>query len=159
MDKTDMKERTQSVRIQTSVLRGAEKKVLEWMAVRMPRWVSSDMLTVIGILGAVIVAVGYFLSWRNLGWLWLASLGLLDGQPATCHPAFEPKMGHAALTHQGVAVAGNIVTGQGLGAAIPFALALVEALLDAHAANEIARAIAFPGDRGRENGKPGRQPR
>ena len=45
MDKMDMKERTQSVRIQTSILRGAEKKVLEWMAVRMPRWVSSDMLT------------------------------------------------------------------------------------------------------------------
>ena len=77
MDKMDMKERTQSVRIQTSILRGAEKKVLEWMAVRMPRWVNSDMLTAVGVLGAVIVAVGYFLSWRDLAWLWLASFGLL----------------------------------------------------------------------------------
>lgn len=77
MDKMDMKERTQSVRIQTSILRGAEKKVLEWMAVRMPRWVSSDMLTAVGVLGAVIVAVGYFLSSRNLAWLWLASFGFV----------------------------------------------------------------------------------
>ena len=67
MDKTDMKERTQSVRIQTSVLRGAEKKVLEWMAVRMPRWVSSDMLTVIGILGAIITlraALTFLIHWE-----------------------------------------------------------------------------------------------
>lgn len=74
----------------------------------------------------------------------LASLGLLDGKPATCHPAFEPKMGHAILTHQGVAVADNIMTGQGLGAAIPFALALVRALSGPTMANGIARSIAFP---------------
>ena len=76
----------------------------------------------------------------------LASLGLLDGKPATCHPAFDPKMGHAILTHQGVAVAGNIITGQGLGAAIPFALALVETLLDGETADEIAQSISFRRD-------------
>ena len=73
----------------------------------------------------------------------LAALGLLDGKPATCHPAFESMMGNASLTHQSVAVAGNIITGQGLGAGIPFALALVKALIDAHTANEIARSISF----------------
>ena len=60
----------------------------------------------------------------------LASLGLLDGKPATCHPAFEAKMGKALLTHESVAVADNIITGQGLGAGIPFALALVKTLVD-----------------------------
>lgn len=72
----------------------------------------------------------------------LASLGLLDGKPATCHPAFEAKMGPVLLTHQGVAVAGNIVTGQGLGAAIPFALALVSMLTDDGTARDVSAAIS-----------------
>ena len=75
----------------------------------------------------------------------LASLGLLDGKPATCHPAFEVKMGKAVLTHESVAVADNIITGQGLGAGIPFALALVKTLVDEKTANGIARAISFTG--------------
>lgn len=71
----------------------------------------------------------------------LASLGLLDGRPATCHPSFENKMGRAVLTHAPVSVAGNIVTGQGLGAAIPFALTLVGQLVGHAAAVAIATAI------------------
>lgn len=74
----------------------------------------------------------------------LASLGLLDGKPATCHPAFEAKMAGALLTHTSVVTAGNIVTGQGLGAAIPFALALVEALGEHNASHSIALAISHP---------------
>ena len=48
----------QSVRIQTSVLNGLEKKALVSMANKMPEWVSSDMLTWVGLLGAVIAAFG-----------------------------------------------------------------------------------------------------
>ena len=65
----------QSVRIQTSVLNGVEKKVLVWLAQRQPRWMTSDMLTAIGVVGAVVVALGYALSNFHIGWLWLASLG------------------------------------------------------------------------------------
>lgn len=67
----------QSKRIQTSLLNGAEKKVLVWLAERQPRWMTSDILTGIGVIGAVIVAVGYFLSNYHIGWLWLASLGFV----------------------------------------------------------------------------------
>ena len=67
----------QSKRIQTSLLNGAEKKVLVWLAERQPRWMTSDILTGIGVVGAVIVAVGYFLSNYHIGWLWLASLGFV----------------------------------------------------------------------------------
>ena len=77
MDKNEVKERIQSARIQTSVFNSLEKKALVWLAERMPRWVTSDMLTVIGVLGAVIVAVGYALSNWNLSWLWLASFGFV----------------------------------------------------------------------------------
>ena len=65
----------QSKRIQTSVLNAAEKKVLVWLASRQPRWMTSDILTFIGVLGAVIVAVGYALSNYFIQWLWLASFG------------------------------------------------------------------------------------
>lgn len=65
----------QSKRIQTSVLNAAEKKVLVWLAERQPKWMTSDALTAIGVIGAFVVAVGYALSNYNISWLWLASFG------------------------------------------------------------------------------------
>jgi len=67
----------QSKRIQTSVLNGVEKKMLVWLAERQPRWMTSDILTGIGVVGAVVVALGYFLSNYRIEWLWLASLGFV----------------------------------------------------------------------------------
>lgn len=66
-----------SVRIQTSVLNGVEKKALLWLAERQPKWVNSDTLTLIGFIGSVIIAAGYILSNYNINFLWLASLGLV----------------------------------------------------------------------------------
>ena len=70
-------EKKQAARIQTSILNPLEKKVLVWLAERMPAWVTSDMLTFVGFLGAVIMGVGYALSNLNLQWLWLSCFGLL----------------------------------------------------------------------------------
>lgn len=67
----------QATRIQTSILNAAEKKVLVWLAERQPRWMTSDILTLIGFLGAVIIAAGFILTSRNINYLWLASFGLL----------------------------------------------------------------------------------
>ena len=66
-----------AVRIQTSVLNAIEKKVLVWLAERQPRWVTSDMMTFIGVLGAVVIAVGYILTSQNINFLWLSSLGFI----------------------------------------------------------------------------------
>ena len=66
-----------AVRIQTSVLNALEKKVLVWLAKRQPRWVTSDMMTFIGVLGAVVIAVGYILTSQNINFLWLSSLGFI----------------------------------------------------------------------------------
>ena len=70
-------EKQQANRIQTSILNPLEKKVLVWLAQRMPAWVNSDMLTFIGFLGALVMAAGYALSNLNLNWLWLSCLGLV----------------------------------------------------------------------------------
>ena len=44
-----------AVRIQNSILNGAEKKALAWLAERQPKWVVSDMLTSVGIIGALMI--------------------------------------------------------------------------------------------------------
>ena len=70
-------DKKQAARIQTSILNPMEKKVLVWLAQRMPAWVTSDMLTFVGFLGAIVMATGYALANLNLNWLWLSCLGLL----------------------------------------------------------------------------------
>lgn len=67
----------QSNRIQTSILNAAEKKALVWLAGKQPKWVTSDFLSFIGFLGAVIIGAGYILSDYNINWLWLCSFGYL----------------------------------------------------------------------------------
>jgi phosphatidylglycerophosphate synthase len=75
MDMTNTK--ADAVRIQTSLLNASEKKALVWLAKRQPEWVTSDILTGIGTLGAVIIAVGYILAGYNINFLWLSSLGFI----------------------------------------------------------------------------------
>ena len=67
----------QAARIQTSILNPLEKKVLVWLAERMPKWVTSDMLTLVGFFGSIIMATGYALANNDLRWLWLSCFGLL----------------------------------------------------------------------------------
>ena len=55
----------------------------------------------------------------------LGEWGLLQGRRATCYPSVEEKCTGAVLTGDEVCTDGNIITGRGLGAAIPFGLALV----------------------------------
>lgn len=91
----------QSKRIQTSVLNALEKKLLVWLAGKQPCWMTSDILTLIGVIGSVVVAVGYALSNYNINWLWLASFGFfvnwygdsLDGTLARVRNAQRPVYG------------------------------------------------------------------
>ena len=74
-----------------------------------------------------------------------AESGLLDGKLATCHPDFENQMMGAALTHEGVTVADNIITAQGLGAAFEFAFELVNILVGEDITDKIKKAICYEG--------------
>jgi len=75
MDTNRQKE--QSVRIQTSILNGLEKKVLVWLAARQPKWADSDLLTFVGFLGAVVIALGFVLSNISVWFLWLTIVGFV----------------------------------------------------------------------------------
>lgn len=89
-------------RIQTSFLNSIEKKALVWLAERQPKWMVSDMLTCIGTLGAIVIAVGYILSSRSIHFLWLSSLGFiinwygdsLDGTLARVRGTQRPVYGY-----------------------------------------------------------------
>ncbi len=72
-----MMERRQATRIQTSVLNSLEHRLLVRLAARMPKWVNSDMLTIVGTLGAFLIGLGYALTAKNVNWLWLSTFGLL----------------------------------------------------------------------------------
>ena len=71
----------------------------------------------------------------------LASLGLV--KRATVHPDFKDHMGSAEVLDESVVVDGNIVTGQGLGATIPFALKLAEIMVSREKAEQISSAICY----------------
>lgn len=74
----------------------------------------------------------------------LGELGLLAGKKATCFPGFEDKLSGAIATGEAVTEDGNIITGKGMGAAIPFALHLVARLLGEDKAKEIGAQIQYP---------------
>jgi phosphatidylglycerophosphate synthase len=53
-----------------------EKRLLTWIAARLPRWILPDDLTALGVVAAIGVAIAYQLANDSLDWLWAAS-GLL----------------------------------------------------------------------------------
>lgn len=91
-----------SRRIQTSFLNAAEHRVLVWLAARQPAWVTSNILTVVGIIGSVLIGAGYVLSNLNINWLWLACFGFvvnwygdsLDGNLARYRGTGRPIYGY-----------------------------------------------------------------
>lgn len=90
-----------ATRIQTSLLNAAEKRALVWLAYRQPRWMTSDILTYIGVAGALLCGLGFALSSIDINYLWLSSLGLvinwygdsLDGTLARVRGTQRPKYG------------------------------------------------------------------
>ncbi|MBR3828293.1 MAG: CDP-alcohol phosphatidyltransferase family protein [Bacteroidales bacterium] len=92
----------QSQRIQTSIINGVEKRVLVWLAERQPRWVTSDMLTLVGVVGAFLTGLGFYLTHYDINWLWLSSAGLiinwygdsLDGTLARVRNCQRPLYGY-----------------------------------------------------------------
>ena len=68
----------------------------------------------------------------------LADLGITDGLRATCYPGQEENMGAAIMQeNQPCVTDGRLITGTSAGCAIPFGLALVEALKGKDVADKI----------------------
>ena len=73
----------------------------------------------------------------------LGNLGLLKGKKATCYPGFDKYLEGAEYTGTMVEKDGNIITGKGPGAAVEFALALVEHLCGKEKVKELKNAMCL----------------
>ncbi len=110
-----------STRVRAALTADVEKRVLESMAHRLPGWVHSDHLTVLGVIAALGTGAGYALSVLSPHWLWLASAMLvanwygdsLDGTLARVRHAQRPRYGYY-LDHA-VDAFTTLVVGLGVG--------------------------------------------
>lgn len=73
----------------------------------------------------------------------LADLGIVDDKNATCYPGCEDKMGSANIVDAATVRDGKVITGTSAGCAVPFGLALIEALKGKEEADRIAKQIVI----------------
>ena len=74
----------------------------------------------------------------------LADLGITDGRKATCYPGCESGMGSAVMVPDAPCVRdGKLITGTSAGCAIPFGLALIEAVKGEAAAKTVSDQIVI----------------
>ncbi len=73
----------------------------------------------------------------------LGKMGLLRGKKATCYPGFEKYLDGAELSEANVAESGNVITANGMGAAMDFGFAVLARLRGADKAEEVKRQIQY----------------
>jgi archaetidylinositol phosphate synthase len=91
----------QATRIQGSFLAAAEKRFLIWMAERMPSWINSDHLTILGFVAQVATGLCYAAAVRDRRMLLAATVCLavnwfgdsLDGTLARVRQKQRPRYG------------------------------------------------------------------
>lgn len=73
----------------------------------------------------------------------LGSLGLLQGKRATCYPGFEKYMTGATYTEELFTIDGNIITGRGPAATLPYSYAILTMFRGEEAAKSIADGMIY----------------
>ena len=73
----------------------------------------------------------------------LAKLHITDGKRSTCYPGLEKELGSAVMQDADAVQDGRVITGRAPGAAIPFALKLVEVLKGTAAAATVAEGLVW----------------
>ena len=73
----------------------------------------------------------------------LGGLGILQGKRATCYPGFESQMTGATYTKELFTVDGNVITGEGPAATLPFSYAILEMLGKGAEAEQLCEGMMF----------------
>jgi phosphatidylglycerophosphate synthase len=89
-------------RVNDILLGPLERPALQYFAKHAPAWATPDTMTLIGILGALMIAGGYILTRFDDAWLWLSSFGLvvnwygdsMDGTLARYRKIERPNYGY-----------------------------------------------------------------
>ncbi len=134
-------------RVQQSILAGVEKKSLIWMAERMPSFVNSDHLSILGLTSMMIAGAGYWLAAENIQWLWMVNAMIvlnwfgdsLDGTLARVRNRQRPRYGFyvdhlidvvsAVFLLGGLSFSGFMSPGVAIALLIAFLLLSVESYL------------------------------
>ncbi|MDG5747141.1 CDP-alcohol phosphatidyltransferase family protein [Qipengyuania sp. XHP0207] len=93
---------TPITRIQENLLARSERRLLTWICARLPGWVVPDLMTAVGMVGAVMVFAGYIASNWHEDWLWLSIAGYAvqwfgdstDGSLARYRQIERPRYGY-----------------------------------------------------------------
>jgi phosphatidylglycerophosphate synthase len=88
--------------INTAITARAEEKLKEIICPRIPEWMGPDHLTIVGIIGMIIVSIGFPLGFVNRYYLGLVALGLIinwfgdsfDGSIARYRKRTRPNYGY-----------------------------------------------------------------
>jgi archaetidylinositol phosphate synthase len=145
---------TDARRVQESFLARPEKRLMIWMAERLPRWINSDHLTVLGFLAQIMAGASYaFARWNQYGLLgvivflvlnWLGDS--LDGTLARVRQQQRPGYGFyvdhmvdsfgALFLMGGLAVSGYMHPYLAIGLLIAFLLLSIQSYLAAYTLGE-----------------------
>lgn len=120
-------------RIQDNLLARIERRLLDRICRAFPPWITPDMLTYLGLAGALLILLGYLLSNLAEEWLWLAIAGYVvqwfgdstDGSLARFRKIERPRYGYF-LDHSCDGLATTmLVVGIGLSPYVTLEVALV----------------------------------
>ncbi len=136
-----------ATRVQESLSAGIERKLLAWLAERMPSWINSDHLTLLGFVSMFLAGASYALArWNRIG-LILAVLFLalnwfgdsLDGTLARARNRQRPRYGFyvdhmidtfgALFLMSGLAVSGYVDWRLAIGMLVAFLMLSIEVYL------------------------------
>lgn len=118
-------------RVNDILLGPLERPALQWLAGHLPAWVTPDMMTLTGIIGALVISVGYALTQFHPAFLWLATLGFfinwvgdsMDGTLARFRHIERPRYGFYIDHVSDVLTEIIIFLGMGLSPYIKFTVA------------------------------------
>jgi phosphatidylglycerophosphate synthase len=150
-------------RIQQNMLAASERRLLNWLCARMPRWVTPDKLTGLGVFGALVVFLGYACSIRWPQTLWLTFIGYalqwfgdsMDGSLARWRKIERPKFGYfidhscdglvILLILGGMGISYYVSLGVALFALAGYLLLSIHAYLSARVLGELKLSYLFGG--------------
>ena len=154
---------SEHVREQTSVSGILEERALIWMAQRLPSWITSDHLTLLGLLAMLMAGVSYWLaSWDDRA-LFLVILALalnwfgdsLDGTVARVRNKQRPRYGYyvdhaidivgALFLLGGLAASGYMTPLIALGVFAGYVMVCAEIFMATYALGVFRLAFAFVG--------------
>ena len=131
--KNELKKIEDHQRINDILLGPLERPAIAWLVRHMPSWVTSDHLTLLGLLAAVLIGVSYWLTNFDTRFFWLANLGFvlnwfgdsLDGSLARYRKLERPKYGFFIDHTVDIISEVSIFIGIGLSPYVDFEIALI----------------------------------